>query len=75
LIVVIRSVIQIGVIVRIIGRPINRPGKLLKKDPMVTEATVTKATVDDNQNVNKGDLIVELVHAISMLRCARKPLL
>src|SRR3984893_638257 len=45
LIVVIRSVLQIGVIVRIVGIPINRPGKLLKKDTMVTEATVTKAAV------------------------------
>jgi rRNA processing protein Gar1 len=45
LIVVIRSVIQVGVIVRIVGRPINRPGKLLKKDTMVTETTVTKAAV------------------------------
>src|SRR5258708_40061490 len=45
LIVVIRSVIQIGVIVRIVGIPINRPGKLLKKDTMVTETTVTKAAV------------------------------
>src|ERR1700732_4939376 len=45
LIVVIRSIIQIGVIVRIVGIPINRPGKLLKKDTMVTETTVTKAAV------------------------------
>src|SRR6202011_3706238 len=45
LIVVIRSVIQIGVIVRRVGIPINRPGKLLKKDTMVTETTVTKAAV------------------------------
>src|ERR1700732_4847870 len=45
LIVVTRSVIQIRVIVRIVGRPINRPGKLLKKDTMVTETTVTKAAV------------------------------
>jgi hypothetical protein len=36
LIVVIGSVIQIGVIVRIIGIPIKRPGKLLRKDPMVS---------------------------------------
>src|SRR6202011_1180634 len=45
LIVVIRSVIEIRVIVRIVGIPINRPGKLLKKDTMVTETTVTKAAV------------------------------
>src|SRR3984893_12050910 len=45
LIVVIRSVIQIGVIIRIVGIPINRRGKLLKKDTMVTETTVTKAAV------------------------------
>jgi hypothetical protein len=35
LIVVIRSVIQIGVIVRIVGIPINGPGKLLRKDTMI----------------------------------------
>src|ERR1700730_10739425 len=35
LIVVIRSVIQIGVIVRIVGIPVTRPDKLLKKDTMV----------------------------------------
>src|SRR5260221_5851909 len=35
LIVVIGSVIQIGVIVRIVGIPINRPAKLLKKATMV----------------------------------------
>src|SRR5712664_2441157 len=35
-ILVIRPIIQIGVIVRIaVGIPVNRPDKLLKKEPMV----------------------------------------
>jgi hypothetical protein len=43
LIVVIGPVIQIGVIVRIVGIPINRPGKLLKKDTMVAKLPETPA--------------------------------
>src|SRR3984957_15531884 len=46
LVVVIRSVVQVGVIVRIVGRRISRPGNLWKKDTMVTETTVTKAAGD-----------------------------
>ena len=42
-ILVIRPIIQIGVIVRIVGIPINRPGKLLKKDTMVAKLPETPA--------------------------------
>jgi hypothetical protein len=53
--VVIGSVIQIGVIVRIGGIPINRPAKLLKKDTMVAmkeTAVLMKCEVPANSRSN-----------------------